>query len=117
MLIALEGMKFYAHHGHYDEERKKGNDFIVDAYVSTPLNENLNDELTQTLNYEILYDCVKNEMEKPSKLLETVAVNIINELQNKFPSAISLRVRVSKLTPPLPGDVQRAFVELERKLK
>ncbi len=117
MVIALEGMKFYAHHGHYDAERKKGNDFIVDAYITAGVNENLNDKLAHTLNYEIVFDCVKKEMEKPTKLLETVAVNILNELQKKFPYAISLRVRVSKLSPPLPGDVQRAYVELERKLK
>jgi 7,8-dihydroneopterin aldolase/epimerase/oxygenase len=117
MIIALEGMKFYAHHGYYDAEREKGNDFIVDAYVTADLDEGLNDKLEHALNYELIFDCVKKEIKKPAKLLETVAVNILNELQKKFPSAISLRVRVSKLTPPLPGDVQRAFVELERKLK
>jgi dihydroneopterin aldolase len=117
MIIALEGMEFYAHHGHYDAERKKGNDFIVDAYIDADLNHNLNDDLAHTLNYEIVYDVVKKEMEKPSKLLETVAVNILNELQEKFPDAISVRVRVSKLSPPLQGNVQRAYIELERKLK
>lgn len=117
MVIALEGMKFYAHHGYYDAERQIGNDFIVDAYITTDLNDNLNDDLTNTVNYELVYSIVKKEMETDSKLLETVAVNILNELQQKFADAVVLRIRVSKLSPPLPGIVQRAFVELERKLK
>jgi len=117
MLIALEGMKFYAHHGHYDAERQKGNDFIVDAYIMTDISENINDKLDRTLNYEVVFDCVKKEMEKSTRLLETVTLNILNELQKKLPQAVSLRVRVSKLNPPLLGEVNRAFVEMEMKLK
>jgi dihydroneopterin aldolase len=117
MLIALEGMQFYAHHGYYDAERQKGNNFIVDAYLTNGLSEGINDELKRTLNYEIIYDCVKKEMGKPTKLLETVVVNIINELEKNCPDSVSIRVRVSKLTPPLQGEVKCAFVELERKLK
>lgn len=118
MLIALEGMQFYAHHGHYDAEREKGNNFLVDAYIITnESNEDINDELERALNYEIIFECVKKEMGQPTRLLETLTVNILNELQKKLPGASSLRVRVSKLNPPLEGKVNRAFVELERKLK
>lgn len=116
-VIALEGMKFHAHHGYYDKEREQGNNFIVDAYITVEVPDSINDELEHTLNYEIIFESVKKEMHKPTKLLEKVTVNILNELQDKFPSAFLLRVRVSKLTPPMPGDVSRAFVELERKLK
>ena len=33
--IALEGMRFYAYHGYYEEERILGNEFILDVYVNT----------------------------------------------------------------------------------
>ena len=32
--IALEGMRFFAYHGYYEEERILGNDFILDVYVN-----------------------------------------------------------------------------------
>ena len=33
--IALEGMRFFAYHGYYEEERILGNEFILDVYVNT----------------------------------------------------------------------------------
>ncbi len=49
--IALEGMRFYAYHGYYEEERILGNEFILDVYVNTetPLIE-LVDDLHADLN-------------------------------------------------------------------
>ena len=35
--IALEGMRFYAYHGYYEEERTLGNEFILDVYVNTEI--------------------------------------------------------------------------------
>ncbi|MCO6477363.1 MAG: dihydroneopterin aldolase [Phaeodactylibacter sp.] len=33
--IALEGMRFFAYHGYYEEEQILGNEFVVDIFVNT----------------------------------------------------------------------------------
>lgn len=34
-VIEIEGMKFYAFHGHYETERRVGNNFRVDVKLET----------------------------------------------------------------------------------
>ena len=33
--IEIEGMKFYAFHGHYPVEKEVGNEFLVDLIINT----------------------------------------------------------------------------------
>ena len=84
-LIALNGMKFFAYHGCSAQEQQKGNHFVVDLefYTGTELAENM-DDLGKTINYQEVYDSVKLEMEKPSKLIEHAARRIINTISSRF---------------------------------
>ena len=51
--IALEGMRFHAYHGFYNEERKIGGYYTVDVYIETSLPRSaFQDDLTGTVNYE-----------------------------------------------------------------
>ena len=114
-IIALEGMRFYAYHGYYKEEREKGNHFIVDLYVKTNFEEAARqDDLVQTVNYEILYGLVEDIMKIKSRLLEHIAHKILEEVRAKFSTVKAARVKVSKLNPPIKGEVEKASVELQR---
>ena len=56
MIIALEGMHFWAKIGYYEEEQIIGNEIHVDVYVDTKdLVLDGNDDLGSTLNYETIY--------------------------------------------------------------
>jgi hypothetical protein len=53
------------------------------------------------------------EMKKPARLLETVAVNIHQRIHSQFQDKVSyVKVRISKISPPLKGPVDRAFIEI-----
>ncbi len=111
--IALEGMHFYAYHGFYEEERVIGNDFVLDVYVDTELGRAAaTDDLFQTVNYELIYFICKQEMSKPTQLLEAVAQRILKRIREQFVQVKSVRVRLKKKNPPLGGRVNHAYVEV-----
>ena len=113
--VALEGLEFHAYHGVYPHERSSGNKFEVDIEVDTEFSElAFQDELTGTINYEDLYAIVKEEMEKPSKLLETVGHSIARHTLQSFPSAKSVEVKISKFNPPIGGVCKKASVVVKR---
>lgn len=112
--IALEGMRFYAYHGFYNEERKTGGHYVVDVYIETNLSRKVfQDDLTNTVNYETVHFICKAAMKKPTKLIEAVAARIIVGIKKQFERLESVKVRIKKENPPLSGEVANAMVELD----
>lgn len=113
-VIAIEGMQFYAHHGYYKEEQVLGGKYTVDVYMQVEvIDAALSDDLSKTINYEEVYLITKTEMEKHSKLIEHVCQRIAVKVKSTFAQILSLKVRVSKFQPPLKGNVERVFFEVE----
>lgn len=113
--IALEDMRFYAFHGCFEEERAIGTHFRVDAWLEVDTaSAQLSDSLDDTVNYLSVYQTVKTEMEKPSKLLENVAERIGKAVLDLYPAVEKIRVKVSKLNPPLGGQIGAVSVEIEK---
>ncbi len=114
--IALEGLEFHAFHGVYPHERESGNWFEVDIAVDTDFSKAAQtDELAGTVDYEEIYRVVKNEMDKPSKLLETVGENIVDEVLRQFPKVINVEMKISKINPPIGGKAKKATVFISKK--
>lgn len=109
--VSLEGLTFFAYHGFYDEERKKGNDFVCDVSVQLKSFDTLDDNIYDTVNYEDVYKIVESEMKLTRKLLETVALHIIRRIQ-ELDNVTAAKVRIHKLNPPIEGKVERAVVEM-----
>ncbi|MCH2023138.1 MAG: dihydroneopterin aldolase [Saprospiraceae bacterium] len=113
-LIALEGMEFYAYHGFYKEEQLIGGDYIVDVYVHTDFTKGASEDLLDgTVNYETIFRIVKVEMNKKSKLLESIAQRIVDSIINICTSIQSIKVKITKKNPPLGAKVDKASVEIE----
>ena len=114
--VALEGLEFHAYHGVYPHERSSGNKFEVDVFVVTDFSESaFHDDLAGTINYEDLYSIVKDEMSKPSKLLETVGYAIARRTLSTFKEAKSVDVNISKFNPPIGGVCKKATVTVSLK--
>ena len=112
--IVLEGMEFRSSIGYYQEERNLKGRFSVDVKIWTDLSDSgLSDDLNETINYETVYKFCDNIMSGEYDLLETVAHLIAKEIKNQWPYINKVLVRVSKWNPPLPGKVQRSYVEIE----
>ena len=108
-------MKFHAYHGCLDFEKRDGNTFLVNLIMELD-NEKaeISDKLEDTLNYQEVYDVVKHEMEIPSNLIEHAARRIFDALIENFPQILHLNLRLSKLNPPLGGDVKSVSVEIRK---
>ena len=118
-VIALEGMRFFAHHGLYEEEKLMGTHFVLDIEINidvsfaTTVNEHEVDKVIGTINYETVYEICRIEMDTPQKLLETVVKNIMTALKWQFQNIFKLRIKIKKLNPPLGGIVASSSVEVE----
>lgn len=109
--ITLNTMQFYAHHGCFEEEQKIGTQFTVQLAFSGNFEAAcLSDRLEDAVNYQEVYDKVKAEMERPSHLLENVARRIVCSLLDSFPAITKVRVEISKINPPLGGQIESVSV-------
>jgi len=116
--IEIEGMEFYAYHGHYDVEQVVGNRFLIDLCLNTDLEKaSESDNLDDTINYQEVYQLIKEEMKIKSHLLEHVASRIIKRLFLTYDHLLKARIKISKINPPLGGQIDRVSVILEKERK
>lgn len=112
--IEINGLRLFARHGVYDEERINGNMFELTVHLIYPIEQACQtDDVNDTLNYAEAIEIIKREMEIPSRLLEHAAARIRIALINRFPSILSGYIRLTKLNPPLPVDIDGTAVSLE----
>lgn len=114
--VSLEGLEFHAHHGIYNYERESGGKFEVDIAVETDFSlAAQTDDLSGTVDYEVLYAIVKEEMAKPSHLIETVAEKIVNAVLAQLTAVLVVELRISKMNPPIGGPCRKSSVAIIKK--
>ena len=116
--IRLKNVRVYAHHGCLKEESVIGSDYRVDLSITANLSTSAStDALNDTVDYVFLNKVIRDEMAQPSKLLETVAKRILQRIINEDSRVEEATVAVSKLNPPIGGDVEMVTIELTQKRK
>lgn len=109
--IVLEGIKVYAYHGCLPEEGLIGTNYTVDVTMETDFTIAAEtDDLTQTIDYVVVYEVVKKQMAIRSKLIEQVGQRIVNELKSTLSGLKKIEVKVTKLNPPMNGNVERVSI-------
>lgn len=105
-IITIENMAFYSYHGCFKEEATIGTNFKVDLYLECNTEKaEKSDNVNDTVDYSAVYQVVKQQMQEPSHLLEAVARRIIESIKKSFPQVESIKVKVTKLNPPLGGQI------------
>jgi dihydroneopterin aldolase len=112
-IIRLHNAVFYAYHGVANGEQDLGGKYEVDLELHLNFEKAAKeDSLNNTIDYEKVYELVKNTICKQKHyLIETVTYIIADEIYDKFPQASKVLVRVRKYNPPIKGVV--AYVESE----
>lgn len=101
--IALEGMRFYAYHGFYEEEQIIGNNYVIDVFIKTNFGVAAEeDDLYKTINYETVYLICQKEMRIKTKLLETLAARMLYGLKYQFQNIQEATINIKKENP-MPG--------------
>jgi 7,8-dihydroneopterin aldolase/epimerase/oxygenase len=112
--IKLQNIRTFSFHGCLEEEAKIGSDYRVDLEIKTDLRKSSQtDELKDTVDYVLLNTIVEEEMAIRSKLLEHVANRIITRIFKEIPAVSRIVLAVSKLNPPIGGDVEAVTIEME----
>jgi len=116
--IILSNIKTYSYHGCMDEEEKIGAEFITDLKVKTDLTKAAEtDNLNYGLDYTRLNEIVIEEMKIRAKLMETPALNIINHILNEFDIAEEVEVKITKINPPVGGNIEAVSVLMTKTKK
>lgn len=110
--IGLSDLHFFSKIGVFEHERTVGNEFYVSLEVKFSREEGINESLSDTISYVKLYDIVNDVMKKEYHLLETVCSEIISSIKTQLSGIESGKIRITKLTPPIPGISGSAFVEV-----
>ncbi|TAJ14900.1 dihydroneopterin aldolase [Marinilabiliaceae bacterium JC017] len=114
-LIELEEMEFYAYHGCFKEEQIVGNRFLVNIALETECSTPAeSDSINDALNYVQVYEITREQMMQKSHLLEHLANRILDAIYARFPFIVSARVKVSKMNPPMGGQMKCVSVTLAR---
>lgn len=114
--IKVKNIRVYAYHGCLIEEGKIGSDYRIDLSVKANLKKSSkSDNLSDTVDYVHLNKIVKEEMFIRTKLLETVADKILDRILFEIPIVMKAKVKVSKINPPIGGNVEMVSIVMERK--
>ena len=115
-IIKLSNIRTFSYHGCLEEEAKIGSNYSVDLTIKTNLEpSSKTDELTDTVDYVDLNRIVVEEMAIRAKLLEHVAKRIIDRILKELQMVTKIEVEVTKLNPPIGGDVEGVTIIMKKK--
>lgn len=112
--IYVNGIKCYAFHGCLPEEERIGGHYIVDVVLHTDFSlAAQHDTLSDTIDYVDVNRIVTEEMAIRSKLIEHVGQRIVRRLQNELKGISALQLKITKICPPINGDVDSVAISIE----
>jgi len=116
--VKVNNIRVYAYHGCLVEEGKIGSEYRVDVSVKANLSKSADtDDLKDTVDYVHLNRIVREEMAIRAKLLEHVAKRIMSRIFKEIPLVNKAKISVSKINPPIGGNVALVSVILKKSRK
>jgi dihydroneopterin aldolase len=98
--IHLHNLNFFSFHGIHEEERILGNEYEVNVDVAFDEKGAIT-KIGDTINYATIFELIKQRMNMPTPLLETVAQDIADNVYIADNRVRSIRVSVEKKNPPI----------------
>ena len=113
--VSVEGIRLYAYHGCLDEEGKIGTEYTIDVHIWGNIAPSFaSDDLNETMDYVTVNQIVERHVLKRAKLIETVAHRILKDLFYEMSKVAKAQIKLSKMQPPINGDVKSVSIELMR---
>jgi len=99
--ISLKGLRFFADHGIYEEEKLVGNAFGVDIemHCGAPGGDRIG--IHQTINYAEAFEIVAKAFREREDILENCALKIATRLREHFTLLEEVEISIQKLQPPI----------------
>ena len=74
------------------------------------------DALEDTINYAEINEIIHQEMKISSKLLEYVIGRIFSKLEQNFPQITAMKIKLTKVNPPMKGEMKGVSIEMEKRM-
>ena len=100
--LHLNQMAFEAKHGVYPSEKVNPAPFLVDVTIGLLLSGKTQ-RLSDTVDYAGLYQLIKDRMDMPTPLLESLVNDLAQLLLDSDKRICSVDIKVTKCNPPIPG--------------
>ena len=100
MTIHLHNLMFHAFHGLYEEEKKNGNNFVVNVDIEMD-NDGMITDLQQTVNYVEVFQVIHQRMLQATPLLETIVQELSQSIYLLDKKISSVSITIKKLSPPI----------------
>ncbi len=114
--IKITGLEVYARHGVYEEEKEKGQTFVINAKVyydmSLPAGS---DQLKEALNYADLCHFIKKVMQEQSfDLIEAAAENLAERVLTHYDKTTKISLELCKPNAPIGLPFDQVSVNVTR---
>ncbi|KUO49408.1 MAG: dihydroneopterin aldolase [Desulfitibacter sp. BRH_c19] len=106
-VLLLKGLQFWGSHGHFPEENRLGQKFVVDAEVSYDMSKICqSDVLEDGLSYVTVYNIIKKIVtEEEHKLVQRIAQRIADDVIACYPIK-QIKVTIKKPAVAIGGIVE-----------
>ncbi len=114
--IVIKDLEIYAYHGVFEEEKKKGQPFIITAELRLDLRDaGMTDDLEKTVNYAEVCELISQVMlEEKYNLIEAAAENIANTILIKYDKIKSVRIIIKKPEAPIDMSFDTVYTDITR---
>lgn len=114
--IKIENLEVYAYHGVFEEEKKQGQHFYINATLKTDLKKaGMSDALEDSTHYgEVCLQIKKSMTEDCYDLIERVAEVTVEDILLNFPLIKEVCLEIRKPEAPIPMKFQSVSVEITR---
>lgn len=110
----IHDLQIHAFIGLYEEEKRVGNDFLVDISYSAPYEKAAgSDELNDAVNYGEICRITEETFQIKCNLLEQIAEQLVTTLKQHFPQIQDLSITITKLNPPVSQKVRGISITIQ----
>ena len=115
-IIRIENLKIFAYHGVFEEEKRNGQDFYVNARLVSDLKKaGMTDCLTDSTHYgEVCQQIEKSLTKENYDLIERAAEKAIEDILVNFPLIREVTLELKKPHAPIPMEFESVSVEMTR---
>ena len=116
-VIKIEDLEIFAHHGVFEDEKKNGQKFYMNAWLYCDLKKaGMSDQLTDSTHYgEVCLQMKQSMTEESFDLIERACEKTVEDILLRFPLIQGVRLEVRKPNAPIPMNFSSVSVTITRK--
>ena len=110
----IQDLAIHAFVGLYDEEKRNGNDFLVNVTYWAPYEKAaLSDQLEDAVNYGEICRVIESVFQTKCGMVEQIADLTMTAIKDTFPQIEDVSITITKLNPPVTQQVRGICITIK----